>query len=94
MNDIETLLGYAEKFLDRARSPSFTIAEFRGYLRNLEEDTSTLSDAPVAERISAAVRAVKSDDYAFANFSNMKDKYLLRPVEKLVGVIRDEIPKA
>lgn len=90
MDEIQTLLGYAERFLDRVRS-SITLDEFRLYLKNLKEDASTLTDTAASARISAAVASARNCDYVLQKNPEMKNSVVLPQVEKLVKVIRDEL---
>ena len=88
-SELETMLGYAELFLDRARS-SISIEEFRIYIRNISEDVSTLTNAAAASRISVAVATIKQCDYVFRKHPNMKDSVILPTIENLVEAIRKE----
>ena len=90
MDELRTLLGYAEKFRDTVRS-SITLDEFRFYLFNLEEDASTLTDTAAGKRIASAVACVRSCDYAFRNHPDTKDTVVLPQVEKLIAAIKSEI---
>jgi hypothetical protein len=89
-SELEPLFRYAQQFLDTARG-SITIDEFRVYMRNLDEDASTLSDSTVAGRIKAAIHSAKSCDYILRTNPQMKERVILPAIEKLVGVIANEL---
>jgi len=93
MNELETLLGYAERFLGRVRG-SISLDEFRQYLRNLEEDVSSLTNADAALRVSQALVSIRMCDYVFRNHPEMKDPVVLPAVEKLVGIIKEELRRS
>jgi hypothetical protein len=91
MSDIETLLGYAQRFLERVSSPSFTLDEFSNYIKNLDQDISALPEVHAAKRISSAFEPVRQCGYFLRCGPDMKDRFVVPQVANLVEVIRHEI---
>ena len=88
LSKLQTLLRYAEQFLDRSRN-NIDIGEFRAYLANLTEDISALDDLESMARIQAALGEVGKCDYVIRNSPEMKQEFLIPAIEKLVGSIRN-----
>jgi hypothetical protein len=90
MNDIQTLLCYAERFLEKVRG-NITLDEFSIYLRNLKIDASTLSNPAAKERLFQLIGSLDVCLYVLRKDPDMKESVVLTAVERVVNSIRSEI---
>lgn len=88
--ELETLLGYAKKFLGRVQG-SISIEEFGYYLQNFDKHITSLNDPAVAARINKAVLAVKSCSHVLRNDPTAKNEIVIPVVEEFIGAIQKEI---
>ena len=93
MTQLETLLRYAERFLQAAQTPSFSVPEFWLYFRRLEAELSILPDPGAADRILRAMPAERCA-HILREEPAKKNEVVVPSIERLVEAIRKEFSGA